>query len=94
MEADCGLNWGDLSHLHRWAPYEINWSFLRGFVDFWNPEDHCFHIGLDELCPTIEEFIVLMRQDVSWPLASLRMVGVSEFCWMSCWIFERLIAVR
>ena len=41
-------------------------------VDFWDPEDHVFRIGLDELCPTIEEFSILMRQDVSWPLASLR----------------------
>ena len=41
-------------------------------VDFWDPEDHVFRIGLDELCPTIEEFSVLMWQDVSWPLASLR----------------------
>ena len=46
--------------------------FLRGMVDFWDPEDHVFRIGLDELCPTIEEFFVLMRQDVSLPLASLR----------------------
>ena len=71
VEADCGLNWGDLSHLHRWAPYEINWLFLRGFVDFWDPEDHCFRIGLDELCSTMEEFMVMKREDISWLLASL-----------------------
>ena len=61
VELNCGLNWGDLSHLHRWTSHEINWSFLRGIVDFWDPEDHVFRIGLDELCPTIEEFTVLMR---------------------------------
>ena len=72
LESDCGLNWGDLSHLHRWASHDINWAFLRGMVDFWDPEEHVFRIGLDELCPTIEEFTVLMRQDMSWPLASLR----------------------
>ena len=58
--------------MHRWAPHEINWSFLSGIVALWDPEDHVIRIGLDELCPTIEEFSVLMRQDVSWPLASLR----------------------
>ena len=72
VELDCGPNWGDLSHLHRWASNEINWSFLSGIVALWDPEDHVFRIGLDELCLTIEEFTVLMRQDVSWPLASLR----------------------
>jgi len=72
VNLDCGLNWGDLSHLHRWASHDINWAFLRGMVDFWDPEDHVFRIGLDELCPTIEEFSALMRQDMALPLASLR----------------------
>ena len=80
VELDCGLNWGDLSHLHRWTSHDINWSFLSGIVALWDPEDHVIRLGLDELCPTIEEFSVLMRQDVSLPLASLEIVGALERC--------------
>lgn len=67
---DYGLNWGDFSHLHWWTPHAISFSFMMGATPFSNPEDHRFRFGLDELCPTIEEFVVLLCQDTSLPLAN------------------------
>ena len=54
--ADLSLNWGDWSMLYHWRHAEIDFDFLLGAVYFWDPTDHVFRFGLDELCPTYEEF--------------------------------------
>jgi hypothetical protein len=36
-------------------------SLLRAALDFWDPDLHVFRFGLDELCPTVEDFQAYLR---------------------------------
>lgn len=42
-----------LRHIH---PIPIRPELLHAAAQFWDPEFHVFRFGLQELCPTIEEF--------------------------------------
>ncbi|KAM7469003.1 hypothetical protein LguiA_007186 [Lonicera macranthoides] len=64
-----GLNFGAFSPLAGWCHRPVDFSFLLGALYFWSPADHLFRFGLDELCPTYEEFSWLLRSDVCLPMA-------------------------
>ena len=56
MESNLALNCGNWDHLFHWQRESVNFSFLYGALEFWDPTDHVFHFGLDELYATYEEF--------------------------------------
>ena len=39
---------------------KIKWDFLCVVVKFWDPEDHVFRFKTAKLCPTIEEFSIIL----------------------------------
>ena len=42
---------------------KIKWDLLRAVVKFWDLKDHVFRFKTAELCPTIEEFSVILGYD-------------------------------
>ena len=36
------------------------WDLLHAVLRFWDPEDHVFRFGLDEICSTIEDFSAIL----------------------------------
>ena len=62
MSSDMSLNWGNWSMLYYWRRAEIDFDFLLGAIHFWDPADHVFRFGLDELCSTYEEFFWFLGQ--------------------------------
>jgi len=64
LEATCSYNVDyDVFNIRRvslWRNRPIEWNLLMAAVQFWYPEDHVFRFGLDEVCPTYEEFSAMM----------------------------------
>lgn len=56
MSSENGLNFDAFSLLAAWGIRPVDFSFLMGVSVFWSTEDHIFCFGVDELCPTYEEF--------------------------------------
>ena len=50
----------------------IDWDFMNACLRFWDPEVHVFRFGasLEELCPTFEEFSVILGSSVDAVLAT------------------------
>ena len=42
---------------------KIKWDFLHAIVKFWDTEDHVFWFKTTKICPTIEEFSVILGYD-------------------------------
>lgn len=70
MSAKLSLNWGDWGRLFHWRCAEIDFDFLWGTMSFWDPTDHVFRFGLDELCRHTRSFLSSWVR-VSLPLAVL-----------------------
>jgi Plant mobile domain. len=62
-------NLGRLRFLFLWRHQVVDWNMILGAVSFWSPSDHVFRFGLDEICPTVEEFSSLMGLDPFMPTA-------------------------
>ena len=64
LEAMCSYNVDyDAFNMRRvslWHNRPIEWNMLMAAVQFWYPEDHVFHFGLEEVCPTYEEFSIML----------------------------------
>ena len=43
-----------------WRNRPVEWNMLMAAVQFWYPEDYVFCFGLDEVCPSSEEFSVML----------------------------------
>ena len=56
MSLDLSLNLGEWSMLFHWRRAEADFNFLLGALHFWDFANHVFPFGLDEMCPTYEEF--------------------------------------
>lgn len=67
MSSENGLNFDIFSLLVASVVRPINFSFLKGASIFWIPHDHPFHFGVDELCPTYEEFSWLLCMGTKLP---------------------------
>ena len=63
------MNFGIFSPLSAWHTRPVDFSFLVGASSFWHHRDHLFRFGVDELCPTYEEFSWLLRSDTGLPMA-------------------------
>ncbi|GMY19911.1 hypothetical protein FCV25MIE_15150 [Fagus crenata] len=45
----------------------MDWDLLHASLKFWDREDHVFRFNLDEICPTIEDFLAILGADSSLP---------------------------
>lgn len=68
--ADNGLNCGEFHCLHLGHFENINYSNLLGAAKYWDLETHVFRFGLNEMCPTFEEFSHLLIQETTLPLVT------------------------
>ena len=67
MSTDLSLNWGEWSMMFHWRRAEVDFDSLLGALHFWDPVDHVFRFGIDELCPTYEEFSWFLGHRVDLP---------------------------
>ena len=63
---------------------KVDWDFLKACTRFWDTSSHVFRLGpgMEELCPTFEEFCAILGNDPDSTLAvPIRKVGYfSSFC--------------
>ena len=45
----------------------IDWNLFHDSLNGWDPEEHVFWFNIDEICPTIEYFLVLLSVDSEFP---------------------------
>ena len=45
------------------------WDLLHAVLRFWDPENHVFRFGLDEICSTIEDFSAILDINKNLPLS-------------------------
>ena len=50
----------NLHHLKFFLNLKLDYDFLNGALTFWNPTLHVFRFKEMELCPTMEEFSVIL----------------------------------
>ena len=56
--------YGDIALL---LPIEIDEQLLKAIVLFWDPSYQCFTFNHENLTPTVEEYVALLRISPSYP---------------------------